>query len=574
MESTPGGPAPKAIGHGLWQRVPPLYSGALLLVVALLPAPARAIPPDAVQRAIGATVFIKVERTFRNQALPTFGSGFFIDKNGHILTNWHVVAPQLQLRLDGRDSEVSTTVNAVNVVVNSGAGGEQTLVARVLRLDRSRDLALIKVPFTPSAWLDVSAPPEVALTDAVVAVGYPFGDLLALNKRNPEVTVTRGHTTSIRHDEKGGVEAFQLDAAVNPGNSGGPVLNEAGSVVGVAWAGVTGATGTALAIAPGRVRAFSDSIQFSVSIDPPAIYTRSQPLVIEVGSLLRETTGLQGRVTLTGPDIDETGVELVARGPKLTCSLGVPEVSKAAGTVKSYTLTMHLIDSGGRKVHRQAWSLPLREGQAAQLQTERPAASVLRDRRDYRNEGSSGEIWMPPGAGEQGAQGSGKTPLSQLASAVKLRRSPDSDQGLVVTNSNLNSVGFVVNDAWYAALPDGVRSVAIEFDRAEFRLRGASAGVSYGSGFFDNAPSTESSSGSGRSRGSRAAQASNERARVADAKASSESYRTGVAQDASSARTSLEAARGKVLDAKLCRCPDHTWFRIGDKASCERCVSP
>lgn len=92
----------------------------------------------------------------------------------------------------------------------------------------------------------------LGVTDPIWVVGFPFGDLLALNKRNPEVTVTGGHVTSIRHDEKGAAEAVQIDAAVNPGNSGGSLLDSAGDVVGVIWVGVYGGDATVHFSQPNR----------------------------------------------------------------------------------------------------------------------------------------------------------------------------------------------------------------------------------------------------------------------------------------------------------------------------------
>lgn len=556
--------------------------GAFLLLEAFV---ARAAVP--LTRAIDATVLIKVERSYRNQSLPSSGSGFFVDAQGHVLTNWHVVAPQIQLAVDGRDAEVATTIGTISVVVNSGRADETTLVARVIRADRTRDLALLAVPFTSRSWLDVSAPPEVALTQGVVAIGYPFGELLALNKKNPEVTVTKGHVTSIRHDDRGGVEAFQLDAAVNPGNSGGPVLNEEGSVVGVAWAGVTGGTGTALAIAPGRVRAFSDEVQFDVSVTPPVIYERRQPLLVEVRPLLRSVGGLRGTVRLEGANIEPVSQELTTREGSLTCQVAVPGTSGQAGQSGSYNLTVRLADAAGREVFRHVWAVPVREGQSGDLAGARPAADVLRDRRDFPNQASSRDTTWTAGKGAEAPanQTAGRPPLSQLASGIKLRGAGD-EKGIVISNSNLNNVGFVINETRYAALPTELRALAIEFDRAEFHLRGLTAAITYGTDSFvgdDAAPA-----GSPVSPGTRAigqartaasaeraqAEATARRAEAARARASDESYRVGVSQDIGTARATLEATRAKVVAAKLCRCPDNTWFRSADRASCERCIAP
>jgi hypothetical protein len=75
---------------------------------------------------------------------------------------------------------------------------------------------------------------EVNETMPVYAVGFPFGAELALGKENPALNITRGTVTSLRLDRNGDVKLIQIDAEVNPGNSGGPVVDEKGHLVGVA----------------------------------------------------------------------------------------------------------------------------------------------------------------------------------------------------------------------------------------------------------------------------------------------------------------------------------------------------
>src|SRR5262249_44599517 len=66
--------------------------------------------------------------------------------------------------------------------------------------------------------------------------GFPFGNALALNKGNPAVTVGKGSVSSIRLNDRGDVALVQIDGDLNPGNSGGPVVDEKGRLVGVAVA--------------------------------------------------------------------------------------------------------------------------------------------------------------------------------------------------------------------------------------------------------------------------------------------------------------------------------------------------
>src|SRR5437660_3518961 len=136
------------------------------------------------------------------------GSGFIIDKEGHMLTNYHVIA-------DARQVEV--TLN-----------NRKTYRATVIGTDRSHDLAVIqiKAPDLPSMVLGDSRNLQVG--QKVYAIGNPFG---------LSGTMTRGIVSSIRSvKEPDGMsidEAIQTDAAINPGNSGGPLLNWHGEVIGI-----------------------------------------------------------------------------------------------------------------------------------------------------------------------------------------------------------------------------------------------------------------------------------------------------------------------------------------------------
>ena len=74
---------------------------------------------------------------------------------------------------------------------------------------------------------------------SVVAFGFPFGAELDPKKKNPAITVTKGNVSSLRQNERGELTEVQLDLDLNPGNSGGPVVDEKGALVGVAVAKVS-----------------------------------------------------------------------------------------------------------------------------------------------------------------------------------------------------------------------------------------------------------------------------------------------------------------------------------------------
>jgi S1-C subfamily serine protease len=136
------------------------------------------------------------------------GSGFVIDKEGHILTNYHVIA-------DARQVEVTMH-------------NRKKYKATVVGTDPSHDLAVIqiKAPELIPAVLGDSRNLQVG--QKVFAIGNPFG--LA-------GTMTRGIVSSIRpvREPNGAMidEAIQTDAAINPGNSGGPLMNWHGEVIGI-----------------------------------------------------------------------------------------------------------------------------------------------------------------------------------------------------------------------------------------------------------------------------------------------------------------------------------------------------
>jgi S1-C subfamily serine protease len=136
------------------------------------------------------------------------GSGFIIDKDGHIITNYHVIANARQ----------------VEVTLNN----RKKYRAEIVGTDRSHDLAVIQIKAPDLQPTTLGDSSNLQVGQRVYAIGNPFG--LA-------GTLTRGIVSSIRSvQEPDGMtidEAIQTDAAINPGNSGGPLLNGHGDVIGI-----------------------------------------------------------------------------------------------------------------------------------------------------------------------------------------------------------------------------------------------------------------------------------------------------------------------------------------------------
>lgn len=136
------------------------------------------------------------------------GSGFVIDKDGHILTNYHVIAEarQVEVTLHNRKKYRATVVGT----------------------DPAHDLAVIQIKAQDLVPATMGDSRNLQVGQKVYAIGNPFG---------LSGTMTRGIVSSIRpvREPNGAYidEAIQTDAAINPGNSGGPLLNWHGEVIGI-----------------------------------------------------------------------------------------------------------------------------------------------------------------------------------------------------------------------------------------------------------------------------------------------------------------------------------------------------
>jgi S1-C subfamily serine protease len=136
------------------------------------------------------------------------GSGFILDKQGHILTNYHVIANAQKIEVQTSD--------------------KRRFRARLIGGDRLHDLALLQIdaPNLRPAVLATSR--DLQVGQQVYAIGNPFG--LSGTMTTGIISAIR----SVRGPESAPIQnAIQTDAAINPGNSGGPLLNSHGEVIGI-----------------------------------------------------------------------------------------------------------------------------------------------------------------------------------------------------------------------------------------------------------------------------------------------------------------------------------------------------
>ncbi|HEV3340415.1 MAG TPA: serine protease [Pirellulales bacterium] len=154
------------------------------------------------------------------------GSGCLVADTGIVLTNAHVL---------GMFDADSRPPRKVEVVIDSGETNSQTLPAKLLGADRQADLAAVRVEGTNlPVPLSLATAAGLHETELVYVFGFPFGSRLGDN-----VTVTKSSVSSLRK-ENGQLQQIQLEGGVNPGNSGGPVVDGQGRLVGVAVAAVSG----------------------------------------------------------------------------------------------------------------------------------------------------------------------------------------------------------------------------------------------------------------------------------------------------------------------------------------------
>ena len=194
------------------------------------------------------------------------GSGFIIDREGHVLTNYHVIAEarQVEVTLHNRKKYRATVVGT----------------------DRSHDLAIVQIKASDLTPMVMGDSRSLQVGQKVYAIGNPFG--LA-------GTLTSGIVSSIRSvQEPDGVtidEAIQTDASINPGNSGGPLLNSHGEVIGIntmiaSNPGVGQSAGIGFAIPINTAKAVLNDLLTLGRVRRPALGVLTLPISPDIASEL------------------------------------------------------------------------------------------------------------------------------------------------------------------------------------------------------------------------------------------------------------------------------------------------
>lgn len=199
---------------------------------------------------------------FFAQNVEGIGSGFIINEDGYILTNYHVV-----------ELAISNNTKDVTVILSTG----EEVAAKVVNYDQNRDIAMIKL----ADGTKVPAVAELGDSDGlyvgqeVVAIGTPLG-------KNFAQTLTKGIVSGVNRNlttEGGNTgDYIQTDAAINSGNSGGPLINTKGEVIGINTAKLSGQSETTI-----------EGMGFAIPINDAKdrIESLSKP-ILNLGIIVRE----------------------------------------------------------------------------------------------------------------------------------------------------------------------------------------------------------------------------------------------------------------------------------------------
>ena len=182
------------------------------------------------------TVGISLEITSSNifgqtSSSAVAGTGFIITSDGYIMTNYHVIEPAYENNYK------------ITVLFKDGTSYD----ASVTGFEEDSDVAVLKIDANDLSPVSIGNSDNIAVGDSVFAIGHPLGEL--------DFSMTSGRVSaldrSITADRNSApINMFQFDAAINSGNSGGPVFNESGEVIGIATAkvGSSGVEGLGFAI--------------------------------------------------------------------------------------------------------------------------------------------------------------------------------------------------------------------------------------------------------------------------------------------------------------------------------------
>jgi len=243
--------------------------------------------PDSIAALAARVIPAVVSISVKGSSGSGTGSGFFLDSNGYVLTNNHVV-------------EGAATSGTITVELSNG----KKYGAKLMGRDNSYDLAVLKIDVTSAPTLQLGDSDLVQVGDSVIAIGSPLG-LAGTVTSGIISSKNRAVTTGNGSGESSFINALQTDAAINPGNSGGPLVDSTGAVIGV---------NSAIATLGSSSQSGSIGLGFAIPINQ-AKKTAEQ--LIKTGSATYPIMGISvdTRFTGTGAQISTDGAGVTPAGP-------------------------------------------------------------------------------------------------------------------------------------------------------------------------------------------------------------------------------------------------------------------
>jgi len=267
---------------------------------------------------------IKVER---NVGVPdrVIGSGFFIDGEGYLLTNYHVI-----------ESEVDPSYEGYSRLYVRLAGEKYDRIpAKVVGWDRALDLALLKAPVKPAFTFEIGSGRDFKVGDRIYAIGSPVG---------LESTVTSGIVSAVNREILSLGDAIQVDAPLTPGNSGGPLIDEDGRLAGIVFAGAPQFQGLAFALPMRWVRSAL-----------PSLYSGGETRHPFIGACVSDD------------------------GPAIRVDYAIPgSAAEEAGIAAGETLVSVNGKSFANAAELRAYSMSLPMGSLARVETESGGTRIVR----------------------------------------------------------------------------------------------------------------------------------------------------------------------------------------------------
>jgi S1-C subfamily serine protease len=248
-----------------------------------------------VSRMIKGTVTVWVDRGLRIEngvgyADRVIGSGFFIDSRGYFITNYHVIESEVDPKYEGYS----------RLYIKLPSDSTTRIPAKVIGWDPVLDLALVKTEIDPPAVFQLGSSEDLKIGNRIYAIGSPAG---------LEQTLTAGIVSAQKRRLLSLGDVLQIDAPINHGNSGGPIVDEAGRVQAVVFAGIESFEGLNFAIPVELLR-----------IILPSLYAG--------GKVSHPWLGAWGKTTALPGSAENAGVTVVYSIPGSPCEIaGIPEGS-------------------------------------------------------------------------------------------------------------------------------------------------------------------------------------------------------------------------------------------------------